>query len=45
MKKKVEDLINDYNTRKTLGENAKKSISKYQSSIVKEQWINLIEKR
>ena len=43
--KKVEDLINDYNTRKTLGENAKKSISKYQSSIVKEQWINLIEKR
>ncbi|MBR4618746.1 MAG: glycosyltransferase [Bacilli bacterium] len=43
--KKIEDLIEDYDTRKKLGKNAKESILKYKSDIVKEDWIDLIEKR
>ena len=43
--KKIEDLIEDYDTRRKLGKNAKESILKYKSDIVKEDWIDLIEKR
>lgn len=41
---KIKALIEDYDLRNKLGSNAKKSIEKYSSSIVKEQWIDLIEK-
>lgn len=41
---KIKALIEDYDLRNKLGSNAKKSIEKYSSSIIKEQWIDLIEK-
>ena len=41
---KLELLMNDSKLRKELGTNGKKSIEKYSSKVVKEEWINLIEK-
>lgn len=41
---KVKELIDDYELRKILGANARGSIDKYSSSIIKEEWISLIEK-
>lgn len=43
--KKVEDLIEDYDTRKKIGKEAKKSVHKYSASVVSEEWFDLIEKR
>ena len=43
--RKTEDLMNDIETRKKLGKNAKKSVEKYQSTLVKKDWLDLIEKR
>ena len=41
---KVKELIDDYELRKILGANARGIIDKYSSSIIKEEWISLIEK-
>lgn len=41
---KLELLMNDSKLRKELGTNGKNSIDKYSSKVVKEEWINLIEK-
>ncbi len=41
---KVKKLMDNYELRKKLGVNARESIDKYSSSIIKEEWISLIEK-
>ena len=41
---KVKKLMDNYELRKKLGINARESIDKYSSSIIKEEWIRLIEK-
>lgn len=45
MVKKIEDLIDDYETRKKLGKAARYSSKKYTSDSVKEMWYRLIEKK
>ena len=42
-KQKIVDLIENYDTRKTLGKNAKKSVKIYTSEVVSEDWIELLE--
>ena len=44
MIKKISDLINNYDERKQLGANARKSVFRFTSEIVAEEWYNLIEK-
>ncbi len=41
---KIENLINDKDKRNEMGKNAYVSVSKYTSDVVKNDWINLIEK-
>ena len=43
--KKVEDLINDYDMRCTLGSNARRTIMKYTPEVVGKMWFDLIEKK
>ena len=43
MVKKIKDLINSEKTRKRIGENARKSITKYTSEVVGAEWFTLIE--
>ena len=43
MVKKIGDLINNRNDRLKLGENARKSVEKYTSDAVGEEWFTLIE--
>lgn len=43
--KKVEDLIENYDERKKISKSAKKSIEKYKTDVVKEDWIKLLEKK
>lgn len=45
MIKKIEDLMKSYDIRKKIGMAGRKSIKKYTSEIVSEQWYNLIEKK
>ena len=45
MIKKIEDLMKSYETRKRIGMAGRKSIRKYTSEVVSEQWYNLIEKK
>ena len=42
--KKINDLIKDKSIRKRIGKSAFKSIDKYTSEVVGQQWIDLIEK-
>lgn len=43
MIKKIEDLIENKKERKKLGENARKSVEKYTSEVIKDEWLTLIE--
>ena len=43
MIKKIGDLIDNSSERKRIGKNARKSISKYTSDVVGEEWFTLIE--
>ncbi|MBE6157952.1 MAG: glycosyltransferase family 4 protein [Firmicutes bacterium] len=43
--KKIEDLIKKEDFRKKLGKEARQSVKKYTSDVVKEKWYNLIEKK
>ena len=43
MIKKISDLIDNSSERKRIGKNARKSISKYTSDVVGEEWFTLIE--
>ena len=43
MIKKIEDLINKPHERKRIGKMGRKSVEKYTSSIVREDWYKLIE--
>ena len=43
MVKKIEDLIKDRDERLRLGDNARKSVEKYTSDAVGEEWFTLIE--
>ena len=40
---KIEDLIKNEEERIKIGKQARKSVKKYDSSIVSEEWITLIE--
>ena len=41
---KIRDLIDDSETRKKIGINAKKSVEKYKSEVVVNDWLELLEK-
>ena len=43
MVKKIEDLVDNKDERVRIGKNAKKSIEKYSSDVVGEEWFTLIE--
>ena len=43
MIKKISDLIENPEERKKIGKNARKSIKKYTSDVVGEEWLTLIE--
>lgn len=43
--KKIEDLIKKEDVRKKMGKEARASVKKYTSDVVKQQWYNLIEKK
>ena len=43
--KKIEDLMEDFETRKKIGKAGRDSIMKYTSDVVKEDWYRLIEKK
>ena len=43
MVKKINDLCDNENIRKILGKNARKSVKKYTSDVIKDEWITLIE--
>ncbi len=43
--KKVEDLINNYETRKKIGSEGRKTARKYSKEVVSKEWFNLIEKK
>ena len=43
MVKKIEDLIKDRDERLRLGDNARKSVEKYTSDAVGEEWFTLID--
>lgn len=45
MVKKIEDLMEDLDSRKRLGKAGRHSVKKYTADVVKEQWYNLIEKK
>ncbi len=45
MIKKIEDLIESYDSRKKIGKSARYSVKKYTSDVVKQEWYNLIEKK
>jgi len=45
MIKKIEDLMDDLDSRKKLGKAGKSCVKKYTADVVKEQWYNLIEKK
>ena len=42
---KIEDLINDYDLRKKLGENARESIEKFKIEEVSKLWFDVLEKK
>ena len=43
--KKVDDLIKDSDTRKSIGRESKKSVLKYTTKVVERQWLKLLEKK
>lgn len=43
MVKKIEDLIDNKDERKRIGKNARRSVKKYSSDVVGEEWFTLIE--
>lgn len=43
--KKVEDLINKKSERRKIGRVSREGVKKYTCEVVKEQWIDLIEKK
>ena len=43
--KKVEDLMADIETRKTIGKNARKSIKKFTGQEVIGKWLKILEKK
>ena len=43
--KKVDDLIKDSDTRKSIGHESKKSVLKYTTKVVERQWLKLLEKK
>lgn len=43
--KKVEDLINKKSERRKIGRGSREGVKKYTCEVVKEQWIDLIEKK
>ena len=43
MIKKISDLIDSPSERERIGKNARKSITKYTSDVVGEEWFTLIE--
>lgn len=45
MIKKIEDLMEDLDTRRKLGKAGRVCVKKYTADVVKEQWYNLIEKK
>lgn len=45
MIKKIEDLMEDLDTRRELGKAGRVCVKKYTADVVKEQWYNLIEKK
>ena len=45
MIKKIEDLMKDREVRKTIGRESRKSIKKYTTDVVEQQWIKLLEKK
>lgn len=45
MIKKIEDLMNDKNVRIKIGQAGRKSVKKYTSDVVAEQWFSLIERK
>ena len=45
MIKKLEDLMDDLESRRKLGKIGRNSVKKYTADVVKEQWYNLIEKK
>lgn len=45
MIKKIEDLMKDREVRKTIGRESRKSIKKYTTDVIEQQWIKLLEKK
>ena len=43
--KKVEDLIEDFETRKKVGLQGRRTVKKYSSEVVGKKWLELIEKK
>ncbi len=43
--KKVDDLIKDIDTRRSIGKESKKSVLKYTTDVVEKKWLKLLEKK
>ena len=43
MKRKISDLVDNYEQRKEMGKKARESVKKYTSDVVSEEWFTLIE--